>query len=55
MPRSFFTYLRLLVLLVALLLCVGPVVSLPSPTGDEDDDKKDDEDVIRVKGRDSIQ
>ncbi|KAF3044407.1 hypothetical protein E8E12_010330 [Didymella heteroderae] len=45
-----------------MLLFVGSVVSLPSPTddkndkkNDKDDDKKDYKDVIRVKGRDSIQ
>ncbi|KAJ4395392.1 hypothetical protein N0V91_010871 [Didymella pomorum] len=58
MPRSSFTYLRLLVLLAALLLYVSSVGSLPSPTddkNDKDDDKKDYKDVIRVKGKDSIQ
>lgn len=55
MPRSPFTYPRLLVLLAALLLCVGPVVSLPSYTNDNNDDKTNYKDVIHVKGKDSIQ
>jgi hypothetical protein len=49
-------YLRLPILLAALLLCIGPVVSLPSPNDDKDQsDKKDDRNVIRVKHRQSIQ
>jgi hypothetical protein len=58
MSRPSPTYIRLLALLAALLLCVGPVLSLPSPIDDKNDknnDKKDYKDVIRVKGKDSIQ
>ncbi|KAF2626142.1 hypothetical protein BU25DRAFT_411971 [Macroventuria anomochaeta] len=66
MSRSSLSYLRLFVLLAALLLCVGPALSIPSPKDGEDDDKhndnkddkddkKDNKNVIRVKEGQSIQ
>lgn len=54
MSRSSLAYLRLLVLLAALLLCIGSVVSHPSPTDDKKG-KDDEKNVIRVKEKDSIQ
>lgn len=63
MSRPSLSYLRLLVLLAALLLCVYPTISAPSPKDGKDDNKDDDrgkgkdddKDVISVKGGESIQ
>lgn len=53
MSRLSSTYLRLLVLLTALLLCISPVISSPSPTYGRDD--KNHDKTVRVKKGESIQ